>query len=65
MKISKECELGNFYVGLDSWCESCGCVPNEVVWSDGNTWHCLDCARYKEEFEEPTEEMLEELDNMV
>lgn len=64
MKISKECELGNFYIGLDSFCEGCGHVPNEVVWSNGYTYYCLDCAEYNEEFEEPTEEMMKELESM-
>jgi hypothetical protein len=61
MKVSRKCELGNFYVGEDSWCESCGNIPFEITWSNGNTFYCLDCARYKDEFEEPTDEIIKEL----
>ena len=61
MKVSEECELGNFYVDKDSECESCGNIPFEITWSNGYTFYCLDCARCSEEFEEPTEEIIAEL----
>ena len=64
MKVSRECELGNFYVDENSDCESCGSIPFEVTWSNGLTFYCLDCARYNDEFVEPTDEILEELSRL-
>lgn len=61
MKVSKECELGNFYVDKHSDCENCRSIPFEITWSNGLTFYCLDCAENYEEFEEPTDELLDEL----
>jgi hypothetical protein len=61
MKVSKECELGNFYVDENSDCESCGSIPFQVTWSNGYTFYCLDCARCHDNFVEPTDKIIAEL----
>ncbi len=47
MKISNECEVGNFSITEKCDCESCHTLaPFSVTWCDGGTWWCLDCAKY-------------------
>lgn len=52
MNVSKDCELGNFWVDKNSNCESCGDIPFEITWSNGYTFYCLDCAICNDEFVE-------------
>ena len=47
MKISNECEVGNFSITEECDCEHCRTLaPFSVTWCDGGTWWCLDCAQY-------------------
>ena len=47
MKISNECEVGNFSITEECDCEHCGTLPPfSVTWCDGGTWWCLSCAKY-------------------
>ena len=49
MNISDEAKEGN--VGFGDFCEHCYNIePESVVWCDGGTWWCLDCASMFEEF---------------
>lgn len=52
MELSNECELGNFSIEEECDCESCRTLaPFSVMWSNGGTWYCLNCARYDDDFE--------------
>ena len=57
MKISNECEVGNFSITEECDCEHCRTLkPFTVTWCDGGTWWCLDCAQYDYEKFELTDE---------
>lgn len=54
--IGSECIQGNIYFG-DS-CEHCGNIePKSIIWCDGGTWWCLDCARFMYGFNLTPEEI--------
>ena len=51
MDISVECVEGNVFIEYDSDCEHCrNLEPYSIMWCDGGTWWCLDCARMMDEF---------------
>jgi len=55
-KISDECEVGN--VGFSKSCEHCYTLePKSIMWCDGGTWWCIDCASMDEEFNLTEEEI--------
>lgn len=61
MKISDECENGNFSVSEEAFCEHCGeLAPFTATRSNGGTWYCLTCAEYEDDYE-LTEELEQKL----
>ncbi len=58
-KISNELEFGNISFAEESYCEWC-CQEGEVLtmlWSDGEYWYCMECAKAIIGFDITDEEM--------
>lgn len=63
IKINNECKKGNFYINEDAECECCGHIGDyEIIYCDGCTWWCLNCANANGDLKKYTKEQINELE---